>query len=191
MTVTTVELIGNPRAGSRTRTLADAVVTELASHLERAGNPLSRPTVLDLAELVGVSFGPAAARPDAPVDDPFAPVRAARLLVVATPAYKGTYTGLLKIFLDQLGPGDLAGVIALPVAVAGAPAHADRTATSLRDLLSELGAEATIPPLTALESRLAAPVEAAAEWVAAHAGQLGELLARTPARGNLRLHHSR
>ena len=34
---------------------------------------------------------------------------AGELLVIATPTYKGTYTGLLKLFLDQFGASGLAG----------------------------------------------------------------------------------
>jgi FMN reductase len=181
-TVELVELIGNPRAGSRTRTFADAVIAELTGRLGQAGTHLGRPTVLELADVVGVSFGSRPARAVAPLDDPFAPVRAARLLVVATPTYKGTYTGLLKIFLDQLRPGDLAGVIALPITVAASPAHLTTVTTALRDLLLELGAEVPARPPAVLESQLAAPAEAAAEWAARHAGEVADLLARQPVR---------
>ncbi|GAB3808044.1 NAD(P)H-dependent oxidoreductase [Micromonospora zhanjiangensis] len=179
--VDVVELIGNPRPGSRTRLLADAIVGELTDRLGWTGGPQGRLRILELAELVGVSFGPRPGRAVAPVDDPFAPVRAARLLVVATPAYKGTYTGLLKIFLDQFGPDDLADTVALPVVVAASPAHADNAARALRDLLAELGAELPVPPLAVLESRLTAATAVAAEWAAEHAGQLAAALGHRPA----------
>jgi FMN reductase len=185
-TVEVVELIGNPRAGSRTRALADTVVAELTGRLGRAGTELGRPRVLELAEVVGVTFGPRPARAVAPLDDPFAPVRAARLLVVAAPTYKGTYPGLLKIFLDQFGPGDLADVVALPVTVAASPAHLTAVTTALSDLLIELGAEVPARPPAVLESRLGAPAEVAAEWAAWHAGELAELLARQPVRATAR-----
>jgi FMN reductase len=181
-TIEVVELIGNPRTGSRTRTLADAVVAELAGHLGRAGTRLGRPTVLELAEVIGVSFGPRPARAVAPLDDPFAPVRAARLLVVATPTYKGTYTGLLKIFLDQFGPEALTDVVALPITIAASPAHLTTVTAALRDLLLELGADVPARPPAVLESRLVAPAEVAAGWTASHAGELADLLARQPAR---------
>lgn len=100
-----VVLVGNPRLGSRTRALAAAAEALVA----RLGF-LDGTYVLELAQVVGVSFGPEPARGSATVADPFEVVRAARLLVVATPTYKGTYTGLLKIFLDQFGPGALSGV---------------------------------------------------------------------------------
>ncbi|NJC72275.1 NADPH-dependent oxidoreductase [Planosporangium thailandense] len=175
-TVEVVELIGNPRAGSRTRAFADAVTAELTGRLARAGSPSGRPRVLELAEIAAVTFGPRPARAVAPLDDPFAPVREARLLVVATPTYKGSYTGLLKVFLDQFGPGDLAGAVAVPVAVAASPAHLAAVTTALRDLLVELGADVPAHPPAVLESRLTAPTEVAAEWAAWHAGEVTDLL---------------
>ena len=48
-------------------------------------------------------------------------VSSADLLVVAQPTYKATYTGLLKLFLDQL-PGDgLRGVTAVPLMLGAGP----------------------------------------------------------------------
>jgi len=42
-------------------------------------------------------------------------VQASELMVVASPTYKATYTGLLKLFLDRFPGGSLAGVTAVPV----------------------------------------------------------------------------
>jgi len=92
---------------------------------------LSGPAVLELADIATISFGqpvPVAPSPAAPIraGEPFRLVREARLLVVATPAYKGTFTGLLKIFLDQLGGREFAGAAAVSVAVAAAEPHRRR-----------------------------------------------------------------
>src|SRR5689334_365601 len=111
-----VELIGNPRTGWRTRALADAAVDALSG----AGVALEGRTVLELGQIVGITFGPEPAGTPAPVADPFEVVRGARLPVVATPTDKATYTGLLKVFLDRFGHRELAGVVALPVAIAAA-----------------------------------------------------------------------
>jgi FMN reductase len=139
-----VILNGNPRVGSRTGTLALALADAL-------GHP--QPRVIELADAVAVGFGPDPVAPVAPQPDALAAITAARLLIVATPSYKGSYTGLLKVFLDQVAAGELAGVVAVPVAVAGSPAHAEATAADLLRLLRELGA--TAPSAVAvLESQL-------------------------------------
>jgi FMN reductase len=78
--------------------------------------------------------------------------------------YKGGYTGLLKVFLDQFPAGALADVVGVPVAVAASPAHAQAAASALHELVGELGAQLPAPPLAALEPRLAAVAEVAEEW---------------------------
>lgn len=161
-----VVLVGNPRAGSRTRGVGEAVSGAL---WDRLGGWPGAVQVLELAEVVGVSFGPEPAYGAKAGPDPFAVVRSARLLVVATPAYKGSYTGLLKVFLDQFGHRELAEVTAVPVAVAASPAHADAAASALRDVLVELGARVPAPPLAVLETRLADAPEVVARWVDQHA----------------------
>jgi FMN reductase len=163
-----VVLVGNPRPASRTRVLAEATADALAARL----GSLDGRAVLELADLVGVTFGPEPARGSGAVEDPFAVVRGARLLVVATPTYKGTYTGLLKVFLDQFAAGALAGAVAVPVAVAAAEAHLRSVSTALRDLLAELGARLPVPPLAVLEPALAAnggAGDVAAAWADQHA----------------------
>ncbi|MFC0527390.1 NADPH-dependent FMN reductase [Phytohabitans kaempferiae] len=171
-----VVLVGNPRPASRTRTLAEATADALTARLA----PLDGRVVLELADLVGVTFGPEPARGSGAVADPFAAVREARLLVVATPAYKGTYTGLLKVFLDQFAAGALAGAVAVPVAVAAAEPHLRAVSAALGDLLTELGARLPVPPLAVLESELAASGGAgdvAAAWADRHAAAIAGHLA--------------
>jgi FMN reductase len=178
-----VELIGNPRPGSRTRTLADAVAQAVARTLAEAGTPLRGTEVIELAEIVGVSFGSEPAYGNKTEIDPFTVVREARLLIVGSPTYKGTYTGLLKIFLDQYGQDPLAGVVAVPTAIAAAPPHRESIAAALHDLLVALGATVPGPPLAVLESELAAatPEQIAAGWVADHGAAVAAALTRTSA----------
>ncbi|MET7669590.1 NAD(P)H-dependent oxidoreductase [Micromonospora luteifusca] len=163
--VDVVVLVGNPRAGSRTRAVAEAVARAL---LGRIGESPGSVQVLELAEIVGVSFGPAPAYGATSGPDPFETVRSARLLVVATPAFKGSYTGLLKVFLDQFEHRQLAGVTAVPVAVAASPTHADAAASALLDVLVELGAQVPAPPLAVREAQLARADEVAAHWADQH-----------------------
>jgi FMN reductase len=176
MTLSVVELIGNPRAGSRTRTLADATVAALRRALP---DQLAEPTVVELAEVVSVSFGNAAVPVPSTVDDPLRVVRDARLLVVATPTYKGTFTGLLKIFLDRYGHRELTGTVAVPVGVAAAPPHRDSVGATLSALLHELGCAVPTDAFAVLESELAdsGPEALAAAWAARSGGPIAEALA--------------
>ena len=140
----TIVLVGNPRPGSRTARAALRVAEVLT--------PGTVPRLVDLAVL-----GPAVLDPEAPeVKDAMAEVAAARLLVVASPVYKGAVTGLLKAFLDRYGPGALRGVVAQPVMVGASPAHAPAVETSLRPVLVELGAVCPVVGLYLREQTLEA-----------------------------------
>lgn len=163
-----VVLVGNPRPGSRTATAALRVAEVL--------DPGATPVLVDLA-----AFGPAVLDPDdAEVTAATARVAAARLLVVASPVYKGAATGLLKAFLDRYGPGGLAGVVAQAVMVGASPAHGHAVETTLRPVLVELGAVCPAAGLYVQEQRLPAlrtdddPVVA---WADAHAWPVHAALA--------------
>ncbi len=87
-----VAVVGNPKTGSRTRRAADMVAERLT------GTPPA--STVELAEL-----GPALLEWRSPaVQAAKQVVLAGDLLVVASPVFKATYTGLLKLFLDQLAP---------------------------------------------------------------------------------------
>jgi FMN reductase len=149
-----VALVGNPRPASRTHTVAERAARALA--------PGATPEVVDLTALAPVLLGPA---PSAAVEDAVERVGSAGLLVVASPTYKGTYTGLLKAFLDQVR--SLAGVTAVPLLVMGSPRHALAVEVHLRPLLVELGATVPTPGLAVVESDLGRIDEILAEWAAA------------------------
>lgn len=134
MTITA--LVGNPRPRSRTVTAATAV----ARHAAHAAGLSDEPELLDLADLQPLLLTPG---PPLDVRSALERVRASDLLVVASPTYKATYTGLLKVFLDLLPSGGLEGVTAVPVLVMGSPAHTLAVEVHLRPLLLELGA--TVP----------------------------------------------
>ncbi len=135
-----VVVSGNPRAGSRTSALAVAVGAALAA---RAG--ADDPEVIEVGELgAGILSAP----------DSVATLRAADVLVVATPTYKGSYTGLLKVLLDQLPSNGLAGVRAVPVVTAGVAPQAAAAEALLRQLLTELGADVADPGLPVVEAEL-------------------------------------
>jgi FMN reductase len=159
-----VTLVGNPRAGSRTRTVAERAAAVVA---ERTGHP-GPGDLVDLAGLAPALFGP----PSPEVEAAQISVSEAKILVVASPTYKGTYTGLLKAFLDRLPGGALAGAVALPLLVMGDPRHALAVEVHLRPLLVELGANVPTPGLAVLESQIPELDEALGRWADRLAPQL-------------------
>ena len=72
-----------------------------------------------------------------------AEVGAADLVVVASPTYKGTYTGLLKLFLDRFAGGTGLRGLAVPLLLGAGPQHALAAELTLRPVLTEIGA--TVP----------------------------------------------
>ncbi|EFC83406.1 NADPH-dependent FMN reductase [Parafrankia sp. EUN1f] len=181
-----VVLDGSPQLASRTLTVARFLAHRLATSLparppaafgpegtsaaEGLGPPGTSGTTgagsgtVELARLAGDLFTDA----HGPVRARLAEVRDAEVLVVATPAYKGQYTGLLKAFLDLLPPGALAGTLVVPVVVANAPEHRVTTDVALRAVLAELGAALPVRSFTLVEAALG-EVEAHGErWLSAH-----------------------
>jgi FMN reductase len=123
---------GSPSADSRTA----LVVEHVARRLSLNGYDTEHLAVRDLpaAELLaGRVTGPALR---SAVDR----VVAAEGLIVATPVYKASYTGLLKAFLDLLPQSGLAGKTVLPLATGGSLAHVLTIDYALRPVLSALGA---------------------------------------------------
>jgi len=99
------------------------------------------------------------------IDAALATVVGADLLIVASPTYKASYTGLLKAFVDRLPPRALLGRAALPLMVTGSPAHALAVEVHLRPLLVELGATIPTPGLTLTESELADAGPRIEDWI--------------------------
>ena len=92
---------------------------------------------------------------DASIGDVVTAVQGSDLVVVASPTYKATYTGLLKLFLDRIAGGALAGVTAVPVMLGGHWRHALAADLLLKPVLVELGATCPTRGLFLLESEYA------------------------------------
>jgi FMN reductase len=148
-------LVGNPRPESRTHTLARTVVAELARVI-----PDSETAEVDLASLGATVLDPN----DGAATAAAGLVVAADILVVASPTYKATYSGLLKAFLDRLATGALSGAVAVPILLGGAPNHRLAVDVHFTPLLLELGASVPVRGLFVLESELAGFPAAAAGW---------------------------
>ena len=86
-------------------------------------------------------------------------------LIVASPTYKATYTGLLKLFLDQFGQGELRGLPTFALMLGGSASHSLAPELTLRPVLVEIGASCPAPSLYLIDSEYDTS-PALDEWVA-------------------------
>ncbi|HEY0259073.1 MAG TPA: NAD(P)H-dependent oxidoreductase [Lacisediminihabitans sp.] len=143
--------MGNPRTGSRTRDAAERLAAALGAEA----------TVVEVAELGAglLGFG------DPIVAEAVAVVQRADVVIAASPTYKGTYTGLLKLFLDQFATATgLGGVVGIPLMLGAGPGHALAPEWALKPVLVELGAVCPAQGLYQLDSRYAED-DSLARWV--------------------------
>jgi FMN reductase len=131
MSVTAIAISGSPSRQSKSRRL-------LAHGIERLARDGIHGSILDLADLpaddlLGRSRTPA-------IERALASATGARLLLVGTPVYRATYSGLLKVFFDLFPQDALAGTVAVPIATGAAPPHALVIDHGLRPLLASVGA---------------------------------------------------
>ena len=138
--MTTTVVVGNPKLGSRTRQAGELVVERLASAPPDA--------VIEVAELGPALLGWG----DPAVEAAKQVVRDADLVVFASPTYKATYTGLLKLFLDQFAAGELHGTTAVALMLGAGPQHTLAGEHTLKPVLSEIGCSCPTPALYLLES---------------------------------------
>jgi len=120
----------SPSRASRSRELLDVALERLAA----AGLATKR---VDLERLPAEALLGRAS--DAAVTEALQWVAGARLVVVATPVYRATYSGLLKVFFDLLPNGALAGKIVVPIVTGGSAAHQLALDHGLRPLVQSLG----------------------------------------------------
>ena len=150
----TAVVVGNPKPGSRTLQAAITLTTALTDR--------DPDLVVDLANI-----GPALLDWSSPeVARLVGSVGAAQLVVVASPTYKGSYTGLLKLFLDRFAQGTGLRGLAVPVMLGAGPAHALAPELTLRPVLTELGATVPGRALYLLDSSYDDP-DAWSDWLAA------------------------
>ena len=134
-----VGLSGNLRRPSRTRALVEAAGIELAR---------SRRATFRLADLIdaGPGLGAALSRRDLSPEaaELLHAVESADALIIGSPVYKGSYTGLFKHLFDLVEPGALAGKPVLLTATGGGPRHALVVEHALRPLFGFFAA-LTVP----------------------------------------------
>jgi len=126
---TIVGFAGNITRPSKTRSFVEDVVGQAAGLFDLSAS------VFDVTDL-GPSF-PSARRED-DLDEAaktwLRAIAAADLLVVGSPTYKGSYTGLFKHFFDLLDPAALRGKPVILVATGGGDRHALIVEHQLRPL---------------------------------------------------------
>lgn len=81
-------------------------------------------------------------------------VEEADVLFIATPVYKGAYSGILKTFLDLLPERALAGKVCVPIAMGGTVAHLLMLEYTLKPVLSILGATTIQHGIFALDKQV-------------------------------------
>jgi FMN reductase len=140
-------VVGNPKPRSRTFQAAKLVAERLT------GRPPD--LVVDLVDLGGELLDLSSAAVAGLLSD----LQAYSLVVFASPTYKGSYTGLMKLFLDRIGTGALTGVTAVPLMLGGDLRHSLAPEVFLKPVLNELGASCPTPGLFLPEARWDEPAE--------------------------------
>ncbi|SEB48644.1 NADPH-dependent FMN reductase [Paenibacillus sp. GP183] len=125
-----VIISGSPSASSR----LEGVLQTVIKQLEIAGLKVQLLSVRDQSpeDLVYSNFN--SPRIIQAVKD----IEQADAVIVATPIYKASYTGVLKSFLDLLPQKGLQGKIVLPLAIGGTIAHLLAIDHALKPVLSAL-----------------------------------------------------
>jgi FMN reductase len=127
--VITTVVVGNPKPASHTLEAA----TILAERITGAAPD----HVVDV-----IALGPGILGwGDEGVAAAVATVAGSDLVIVGSPTFKATYTGVLKLFLDQFATAEgMRGVTAVPLMLGAGPAHALAPDVFLKPVLAELGA---------------------------------------------------
>ncbi|MET0930351.1 MAG: NAD(P)H-dependent oxidoreductase [Aeromicrobium sp.] len=133
-------VVGNPKPRSRTWDAAHRLA-------EGLGSPAQ--TSVDVVDLGPGLLGWG----DPAVAEAVKRVSASDVVVFASPTFKATYTGLLKLFLDQFAGGSgLEGVVAVPLQLGAGPVHALAPELHFKPVLVELGATIPAPALYLIDS---------------------------------------
>jgi len=98
-------VVGNPRPKCRTLKVAETLVEKLFGPASQGAD------IIDLADY----WDEVLSWPSEKMDALNARVAVSDVVIFASPTYKATYTGLLKVFLDRYGANRLSGVIAIPL----------------------------------------------------------------------------
>ncbi|MFL6710825.1 MAG: NADPH-dependent FMN reductase [Massilia sp.] len=137
---------GSTSPNSSTTRLLHHIGERLASH----GHHSSRLQVRELPAqaLLHADFK------DGAIVGALAQVAESDAVVIATPVYKASYTGILKAFLDLLPQDGLEGKLVLPIATGGSQSHMLALDYALRPVLASLSARFILPSIYATSEQL-------------------------------------
>jgi len=120
------------------------------------------------------------------VKDALAAIEEADGVVIVTPIYKASFSGLLKVFLDLLPQAGLTDKVVLPLAVGGAQSHVLAIDYALRPVLSSLNALHVTTGLFFLDEQLQRTADGALQIAEPAEGRLRQVL--TSFAGSLHVH---
>ena len=159
-------LSGSPSAASR----SDALLRRASHRLRAAGTDIriieARRVPAD--ELLGRSLR------GTYLDGALHDIERAAAVVVATPVYKASFSGLLKAFLDLRPHEALKGKSVLPFATGGSAAHLLVLDYALRPVLAALGAYPVLPSVYATDAQIKLSPDAEATIESALGARLDE-----------------
>ncbi|MFC6152746.1 NADPH-dependent FMN reductase [Nocardioides yefusunii] len=166
-------VVGNPKPRSRTLEAAQLLADAIRADRRDDGPAL----VVDLADW-GARLHDWS---DTGVAALVAQVAAADLVVVASPTYNASYTGLLKVFLDRFAAGSITGVT-VPLMLGAGEAHALAAQYTLAPLLAQISSTGPAKALFVRDARHDDPA-AHADWLAANGADVrARIAARVAAR---------
>ncbi|MDP2411923.1 MAG: FMN reductase [Pseudolabrys sp.] len=130
-TLNIVGFSGNVHRPSRTRTLVETVIARIAARHPATVIKSDVFDMLDVMPDLGLALGsPLPAKIETLIER----IASADALVVGTPVYKGSYTGLFKHLFDLVEPQRLAGLPVVLTATGGGDRHALVVEHQLRPL---------------------------------------------------------
>ncbi|MFZ5894809.1 MAG: NADPH-dependent FMN reductase [Myxococcota bacterium] len=141
-----VTISGSPAAQSRTRQLSEQVALRLRAQQFDVAS-------IDVRDLPPDDLIYASSKSRA-IHGALELVERALGVVILTPVYKASFSGVLKTFLDLLPQYGLQGKVVLPLLVGGTNAHVLALDYALRPVLLSLGAQHVVAGLFILDKLL-------------------------------------
>jgi FMN reductase len=142
-----VAISGSPSRESKSRRL-------LAHALARCSDAGLATRLIDLCELPADDL--LGRTRSAAIAEALAAVSGARIVIIGTPVYRASYSGMLKVFFDLFTMDALDRKIAIPIATGGGPAHQLVIDHALRPLLASVGAQVTATGVYATDAQFGA-----------------------------------